>query len=163
MSTTNFHHEYRSVVSALKEAFEARLKTIVLFGSHARGQAHPGSDHDIFIVIEDLPKDPVHRNRVTRMSLLPVLEQLPGAISFIAKTPLELDQNLTPLVLDVCVDGVCLYGETFFEPYRQRAVSALDQAKLRREQIGESWVWRFAQIPVREWELNWDGYRERHR
>lgn len=49
--------EYTTLLQALTAAFGSRLKTIVLFGSRARGEAVPDSDHDIFVVAEDLPSE----------------------------------------------------------------------------------------------------------
>ena len=151
---------HRLVVQALVDVFAGRLKTVVLFGSQARGDARPGSDHDLFVVIEGLPVDPLARQRAVRGVLLPILDRLPGPISFVAKTPEEVAANLTPLLLDVCVDGICLYGAAYFEPYRERALAALRQSKLRRQRVGGALMWLFAQMPAADWELSWEGYLE---
>jgi predicted nucleotidyltransferase len=84
---------YHLVVQALEKTFAGRLKTVVLFGSQARGQARPGSDHDLYVVIEGLPREPLARQRTVRGILLPILDRLPGAISFVAKTPEEMAAN----------------------------------------------------------------------
>ncbi len=68
--------------------------------------------------------------------------------------------NLTPLLLDVCVDGICLYGEAYFQPYRQKALAALRQARLRRHKSKNVRMWLFPQLPAGDWELSWEGYRE---
>jgi hypothetical protein len=151
---------YSRVIETLKQTFAERLETIVLFGSQARGKARPDSDHDLFVVIKDLPQDPLARVRTVRLALLPILQDLPGALSFIAKTPEEVQAGLTPLLLDVCTEGICLYGATYFEPYRQKAVAALRQSGLRRRKVGQSQMWLFPQIPRRDWELSWEGYHE---
>jgi len=152
---------YNLVVQTLVEAFADQLKAVVLFGSQARGEAGPGSDHDLLVVNENLHANPLARQRTVRGILLPILDRLPGSISFVAKTPQEVAANLTPLMLDVCVDGICLYGATYFEPYRQKAVTALGQSKLRRQQMGGTLMWVFPQMPTRDWELSWEGYLER--
>ncbi len=160
MNATPLESRYRDVLVVLEQNFGERLKTVVLFGSQARGEVREGSDHDLFVVIEGLPRDPLARQRMVRLTLLPVLDRLPEAIAFIAKTPDEFAANLTPLLLDVCMDGICLWGEAYFEPYRQRALNALDEAGLRREVDGESLTWSFPELPKRNWELTWEGYRE---
>jgi len=160
LSQSTMEQRYRPIVQMLKDAFAERLKTAVLFGSQARGEAQPNSDHDIFIVIEDLPRDPLARSRIVRTPLLPILDCLPGPIGFVAKTPDEVEANLTPLLLDVCVEGVCLYGASYFEPYRQKALAALRQSGLRRHRVGKSLMWRLPQAPTGEWELSWQGSEE---
>jgi predicted nucleotidyltransferase len=41
---TEFKHELSSL-------YGARLKDVILFGSHARGEAHAGSDIDVMVVL----------------------------------------------------------------------------------------------------------------
>jgi len=151
---------YQPIVQALEDRFGEQLKTVVLFGSQVRGEAKPHSDHDLFVVIEELPQDPVARSRMVRTALLPVLELLPGPIGFVAKTPSEVQDALTPLLLDVCTEGVCLYGTSYFEPRRQKALKALQQSNLHRRKIGGSLMWLFPKVPTSAWELSWEGYHE---
>ena len=157
----NRSNAYRSLIQSLVSKYDGRLKMVVLFGSQARREARQNSDHDVFVVIDDLPREPLARQRDVRGTLLDILENLPGSISFVAKTPEEVKANLTPLLLDICVDGVCLYGDSFFGEYRRKALAALQQAGLQRRRLGGAWMWVFPQLPTREWELNWEGYYER--
>jgi len=115
----------------------------------------------LFVVIEDLPDRPLARHQVVRQALLPVLADLPGDISLIAKTPAEVAANLTALLLDVCADGICLFGADFFEPYRSKGLAAIRQAKLRRHRSFARSMWLFPRVPTSTWELTWEGYRER--
>jgi len=160
MNKDRFRDEYCLVVQALEDAFGERLKTVVVFGSRARGESHQESDHDIFVVVEDLLEDVLDRNYEVRLTLLPILDQLPGSISFVAKTPKEVEQNLTPLLFDVYIEGICLYGDAYFQSYKQRALVARDQAGLRRERVGDDWVWQFPRLPTSAWEITWEGYHE---
>jgi uncharacterized protein len=148
------------LVKTMKQTFGTRLKTIVLFGSWARGSARPDSDFDILIILPDLPRDPLARNRITRLPLLPVLADLPGAISLVAKTPEEVAGNLSPLLLDICVDGLCLYGKPFFEFYRKKALKALKQSRLKRMRFGRDLVWQFPTMPKSSWSLTWEGFSD---
>ena len=114
--TVNVHEAktqlYDILVQKLAEHFGERLKMLVLFGSQSRGEERRDSDHDIFMVVEDLSHDPLVRQREIMTPLLPVLIHLPERLSVIAKTPHELLGNLSPLVMDVCMDGIGLYGQT---------------------------------------------------
>lgn len=149
---------YQPVIQVLKQQFGSRLKSVVLFGSRARGEARPNSDHDLFVVIDRLPVEPVARQRLVRTVLLDILGELPGTVNFVAKTPEEVATNLTPLLLDICVDGICLFGEEYFEPYRQKALIALQQSSLQRQKLGATQMWLLPQGPSGTWELNWEGY-----
>ena len=152
---------YSILLQALSTRFGSRLKTVVLFGSRARGEASPDSDHDIFIVAEGLPADPLGRARQLRGALIDCLANLPGAINLHGKTPLEFEADLTPLYLDICVDGICMHGEEYFEPLRQRALAALASSGMERMRVGGNLFWMFPGGGARDWELTWDGYRER--
>lgn len=157
----NDRETYCPLIQALTDKYGNRLKTVVLFGSQARGEARPDSDHDTFVVIEDLPVDPVKRQRDVRSVLLSILDKLPGSISFVSKTPAEVNHSLTGLLLDICVDGICLYGDSFFERYRQKALTALRQAGWQRRRLAGTWMWVFPRLSAGNWELSWEGYRER--
>jgi predicted nucleotidyltransferase len=150
---------YQPVIQVLKQQFGPRLRTVVLFGSRARGEARPNSDHDLFVVIGRLPVEPVARQRLVRTALLDILGELPGTVNFVAKTPEEVAANLTPLLLDICVDGICLFGEEYFEPYRRKALIALQQSNLQRQKLGATHMWLLPKGPSGNWELNWEGYR----
>lgn len=106
----NEYTNYSPLVQALLERFGEHLRMVVLFGSRSRGEARPDSDHDIFVVIAGLPQDPLARQREVMAPLLPQLLRLPERLSVIAKTPEELHGDLTPLMVDVCVDGIGLFG-----------------------------------------------------
>jgi predicted nucleotidyltransferase len=147
---------YKPFTRRLIEAFGERLKTAVLFGSRARDEAGENSDHDIFVVIERLPDDPLERLKQVRMALLDV----PLRVNIVAKTPEQVAANLTPLLLDICVDGICLYGARYFERFRRKALNALKQSGLTRMRMGQGWYWHFEKIPKKEWELTWEEFRE---
>jgi len=161
MPVSRLENKYRPLVQALSNRYGDRLKTVLLFGSQARREARRSSDHDIFVVIDNLPRDPLARQRDVRETLLTIIDSLPGSVSFVAKTPEEVEINLTPLMVDICVDGVCLFGKSFIDEYCQKALAALQQAGLKRRRIAGTWMWVFPRLPARNWELNWDGYRER--
>jgi predicted nucleotidyltransferase len=152
---------YNVLVQTLLECFGERLKMIVLFGSRSRGEAHPDSDHDIFVVIEDLPHDPLARQREVMSPLLPKLLRLPERLSVIAKTPQELQGGISSLMVDVCMDGIGLYGQAYFESLRSKVLQALRTAGLQRRRLAGTWMWMFPSLPEKEWAVTWEGNRER--
>ncbi len=147
---------YAPLINNLKKAFGNRLKTVVLFGSRARKQVKEESDHDIFMIIKNLPNKPLERQKQIRTAIW----DIPLRLNTIAKTPEEFEKNLTPLILEVCVDGICLYGKDYFEPYRKKALNALKSSGLKRKRVGQEWYWHFERIPNKEWELTWEGFHE---
>ena len=150
------HEAYIQLISRLKEFYGSSLKSVVLFGSHARGDARPESDHDILLIIEGMVKNPLKRMKDIRLLIL----DMPVRFNFIAKTPEELAENLTPLLLDICVDGKVIHDDGYFEGYRKKGLEALRQARLKRRRVGREFSWQFERIPQREWEITWEGYRE---
>ncbi len=147
---------YRPIVDTLLETFGPRLKAVVLFGSQARGESRPESDHDLLVVIEGLPRDPVRRARMVRSALLTVIDALPGPLGLVARTPEEVAADVTPLMLDICTEGICLYGAAYFEPYRQQVLEALRRSRLQRRRLGSAWMWVAPLSLVGQWELQWE-------
>ena len=147
---------YNSLIKSLLNEFGNRLKTVVLFGSRARNRPKKNSDHDIFLVIKGLSNRPLERQKQIRTAIWDV----PLRVNTIVKTPDEFEKNLTPLILEVCVDGICLYEKRYFEPYRKKALNALKQSRLKRKWTGQEWYWQFDRIPKKDWELTWEGFRE---
>ncbi len=153
--------DYTPVLAVLRAHFSDRLRTVVLFGSQARRDAAHSSDHDLFVVADGLPRHPLARARELHLLLVPILCRLPGTVSFVARTVDEMVANLSPLVLDVCAGGVCLYGEGFLEPLRKKALAALGEAGLSRRLVGGTWMWVFPEARTPNWTLDWDGFRDR--
>jgi uncharacterized protein len=148
---------YEPVVRCLRNDFGDRLQAVVLFGSRARGDAGEQSDHDLLVIADSLPKGVLTRARAVRTPLL----DSPLRLNLVALTPEELEEELTPLLLDVCVDGVCLFGEDYFAPFANRARAALAASPFRRVRVGRDLVWSPVRVPPPTWSLTWEGYSER--
>lgn len=61
---------------------------IILFGSHARGEAHPQSDVDLLVVLSELPD-----KRKTAVDIRRALADLPMAKDILVTTPEELARH----------------------------------------------------------------------
>jgi predicted nucleotidyltransferase len=57
----------REVTGDLRDLYGARLKTVVMFGSWARGDAHPESDIDLLVVLDEVPSRRVELNRMSEV------------------------------------------------------------------------------------------------
>lgn len=157
----NKEQEYGNLVNALLEQFGPRLKTIILFGSQSRGEAHPGSDHDIFVVIDNLPVDPLARRRQVMTCLLPLLPALPDRLSIIAKTPQEVSSDLTPLLIDIGADGISLYGHVYFRDLQTRVRESLRHDQLQRRRLAGTWMWMLPTFSHKEKAIAEANSRER--
>ena len=57
----------------------------------------------------------IHRI-ITVQALASLVSALPGSLGLVARTSSEIESNLFPLLLDVCAEGICLFGDEHFEP-----------------------------------------------
>lgn len=122
--------DYSVLTHTLVAHFGERLKMIVLFaGSRSHGEAHSDSDHDIFVVIEDLPAEPpgasADRDDAAAAG---VAALLPAQISMIAKTPHELLGALTPLVVISVLMASVFMVRRLFENLRGKVLQSLNAA-----------------------------------
>jgi predicted nucleotidyltransferase len=143
------HPFVRSVLRELRNVYGTRLRAVALFGSAARRTAHPDSDLDLFIVVDDLP-----RGRRARLDTFDAVERgLAGEIetltqsgvdvelSPILRTPDDL-KRASPLMLDLTEDAVILEDD---EGYLARALDdlrrRLGRLGARRIWVGTRWYW----------------------
>ena len=93
----------------IREYYGGRLVSLALFGSVARGTSHRGSDMDLLIVANGLPRGRVARADEFRIIERQVAEVLPDApfLSPVFKTPDEI-QHGSPLLFDMVEDAQLL-------------------------------------------------------
>jgi predicted nucleotidyltransferase len=107
--TKKFHPMLRQLTRELKQRYGDRLKKVVLFGSHARGEATPDSDMDILVVLNDLDGILKEARR-----LVPLEAELNLKYDLLAMCfPMSLadfENEHTPFLMNVHRDGVVLYG-----------------------------------------------------
>ena len=144
------------LVETLRAAFGERLVSVVLFGSHARGEARPESDVDIFLVVKGLPESPLDRIVEIRR---PLAGRVRERVAFIAKTPEEVLAGVPSLYLDLALDGRVLYDTGFFCERQAVLRRLIEQAGLRRVVRGGEFCWEWETPPRQGWRLDWDGYR----
>jgi uncharacterized protein len=99
----------QSLIAELRRRFEAlygpRLVRLMLFGSQARGDAEPGSDIDLLVVLEG----PVRAGEEIRRTLDPVAElslenNVVFSCAFVSRERFE--NELSPLLINVRREGV---------------------------------------------------------
>lgn len=138
---------------AVLEAHGPALRTAVLYGSVARGEASPGSDVDLLFVVDGLPSG--YLDRVTSWSRLETREDVVaekrrlrqagrGAeLSWILLSPEEA-RRLRLLYLDMCQEGVLLLDrEGFFARILEGVRREMERAEARRHPAEAGWYWTF--------------------
>jgi predicted nucleotidyltransferase len=141
------------IVTALQEGLGERLVAVVLYGSRARGQARDASDWDLFIIATDLPMQLWERHILLKRFLPAAFR---GAVSLLAKTPQEFEENISSLYLDIAQDGQILFDP---KRYAHRRLALLQQLMAemglyRKKSLGgEMWRWRHK--PQQPWALEW--------
>jgi len=150
----NLAEPYRTVVARLLDGLRAKFKedliSLVVFGSVARGEARPGSDIDVLVVIRGLPKGRFKRLMAfyeVEEGLEPLLDELQEGygmrpiVSPILKTPEEAER-IVPLYLDMVEDAVIIHDEDgFFEAVLKRLKRRLEELGAKRVRLGKMWYW----------------------
>ena len=146
------------IVDCYKEYLGDHLISMVLFGSHARGDSKVTSDYDLFIIAEELPSRPFPRMLFIRKPLTGQFEQ---KLCIIAKTPEEVLKYFPPLFLDIGLDGVVLFDrDDFFKNVQKKIKEIIIQAGIQRKQANGEFYWEWQNPPKKGWEITWSGYRE---
>jgi len=154
------HPSYLSqAVEELLGALGDNLLGVVLYGSHARSEAHEGSDIDLMVIARGLPERWYERS----VCLHRPLQAIAGAPSFsvLGKTPDEFEAHFPSLYLDIGLDGIVITDRDGYTKHKlDRIREIIAQARLKRERKNGDlhWVWR--KPPHRHWEITWEGFRE---
>jgi hypothetical protein len=142
------------VVLTLKRGLGSNLIAVVVFGSRARNDAREESDWDLLVIAYDLPSS-VFKRHIWVKSLLP--RSWRAQASVIAKTPDEFSASLSPLFLDIALDGLILYDTDDFLSTRLAFLRRLiEERGLERQRSQTDFLWRWKQFPGFDWSLDWE-------
>ena len=100
-----FEERLNEVAKQLVEAFDPQR--IILFGSHACGQASPDSDVDLLIVMESDERPAARASRVSRL-----LRPRPFPMDLLVRTPREIKRRLEmedQFIREILENGRVLY------------------------------------------------------
>jgi len=138
-------------VVELRRFLGARLRSVCLFGSVARGDFTRESDIDVLVVAENLQEDIGMRYRTLGKLGLGVratgwAEQLrclgySTNISPVYLTPEEADRH-PPVLLDIVEDGVIVFDENgFLAGVLSQIRERLRELGARRVRTAKGWYW----------------------
>ena len=117
----------------LRDCREYDIKSVILFGSVARGQAREDSDIDIIVVACGLPE---LRERIGHRPF-----RSPVRIQDIWMTPEELEDMViakTGFVMDALLEGKVLHDDGTVAAARERLVESLQRLKARK--LNHGWM-----------------------
>jgi hypothetical protein len=146
---TRYEEVVRGLLAELREHYGARLVSVAVFGSVARGTQREDSDIDFLVVARDLPRGrtarvaeflPVERRLEPRLAP-PRPDLLPIALSPVFKTPEEVEAG-SPLFLDMVEDARILHdAEGCLEKRLERLRQRMTALGSRRVWRGNTWYW----------------------
>lgn len=91
----------------LQAAYGARLKRVILYGSHARGKADEGSDVDVLVVL-DRAEDPLaERERLSEL-IFQLSLKYNVVLSVLTVDEKEFERRASPLFLNVKQEGLAV-------------------------------------------------------
>jgi hypothetical protein len=147
------------IAECYREAFGDRLFGVAVFGSRARGTARRDSDHDILLIVKDLPNQPFERSREIRAPLMRLRASGLGAtnVQVLARTPEAFLSDVTSLHLDLGLDAIVLWErDSFLTRNLERLRALIQEAGLYRT---PKLFWHWKRPPVRDWSITWQGVR----
>ena len=94
-----FSHEIRKKLGT-------HLKSLILFGSRARGDAAPSSDYDFLILVDERNKEIMQLIRQTEVGLIDSYGALSGSLVY-SEQEWQLRKNF-PLGMNILREGISL-------------------------------------------------------
>ena len=125
--------DFAALFKKMLEQIKVRvqLKAVILFGSHARGDAHKFSDYDL-VIIADFQESYLKR-------ALWVVQLAPDvSVDVFCYTPSEFESlfnsyNLT--AIDAISEGIILFGEEFLKPYQEKYRDLVHRGLRKKEWV----------------------------
>jgi len=152
------HDLAKRYAAEAEKALGDRLVSIALYGSVARKEAGPGSDIDLFVVLEEAPLGMLARRRLldpVRESLTPELEDLWGQGIYadfveVIRTRTEARQ-FHPLYLDMSREAILLYDrDHLLETLLAKIREHLERGGAERIALGRFWYWDLLRSSIPE-------------
>ena len=79
-----------------------------------------------------------------------------GAVSLVAKTPVEFESRVPPLFLDITLDGIILYDPKGYAAAKLEKLKNLIATAVSRLRSKDGDVWKFDKPHSEPWSLSWE-------
>ena len=113
-----------------------KVRSVVIFGSYAKGDFTEESDVDLCVVADNLPEEEIERRTLRKYYTTPGVE-------VVAYSPDEFKrmlEKLNPVVLDIVDYGKALMDDGFFKECREALDRLFKENRLTR--VANTWRWK---------------------
>ena len=107
-------------------------RTIILFGSYARGNFTESSDIDLCLIAENMPKDELTRRTMPDMPRVPKVR----VIGFSPEEFIEYLKGTRFLAFDIVADGIVIYDDDLYRKLRETYDEVVEKHGISRLRHG---------------------------
>jgi len=122
----------KSIRLLVEYAKPLRPRTIILFGSYARGDFTESSDIDLCVIADNMPREELARRT------LPDLPSIPKVtiIGFLPGEFLEYIRTIRFLAFDIVADGIIIYDDGLFRRIQEAFNDVIKTYGISRQRHG---------------------------
>jgi len=110
------------------------VRTVILFGSRAKGNGTENSDVDLCVIADDLPQEVLKRRYPA-----PSGYKLLSILGFHPDEFITMLKDANPLILDIVSCGEIVYDNGFFKQVEGLFHQVIKKYGLKRQERGWSW------------------------
>lgn len=129
----------KKLISELKDIFKADLRSIILFGSHAKGTAQKYSDIDILIILNRKFANWMERSDLEielRKRLYRTVGQVSPKVGSLEELEIAL-KAYNPSILSILDSGIALYDDGAFAKLKEHFKQIASTEVLKHEDYWE--------------------------
>jgi len=130
----------KSIRLLLEHVKPYQPRTIILFGSYARGDFTESSDIDLCLIADNMPREELPRRTLPDMPKIPKLK----VIGFSPDEFLQYIRTLRFLAFDIVADGIVIHDDGLYGKIRETFDDTIRRYGISRQRHG----WRIGSPPV---------------
>ena len=129
----------KSIRLLMEQAKHLQPRTIILFGSYARGDFTESSDIDLCIIADNMPKEELARRTLPDMPGIPKVT----IIGFLPEEFLKYIRTIRFLAFDIIADGIIIYDDGLYKKIREAFNDVIRTHGICRQRHG----WKISSAP----------------